>query len=66
MEALEAVDWVDPDRWRATPPAERLRLLRLVQANIDRHFDELVAADCHAKGIDPANPADAHQLGTSM
>lgn len=66
MKATEAVDWVDPARWRATPAAERLRLLRLVQANIDRHFDELVAADCHAKGIDPANRADAHQVGTSV
>jgi acyl-CoA reductase-like NAD-dependent aldehyde dehydrogenase len=66
MKATEAVDWVDPDRWRATPATERLRLLRLVQANIDRYFDELVAADCRAKGIDPANPADAHQVGTSV
>ncbi|WP_405537635.1 aldehyde dehydrogenase family protein [Streptomyces sp. NBC_00075] len=66
MKATEAVDWVDPARWQATPAAERLRLLRLVQANIDRHFDELVSADCRAKGIDPANPADAHQVGTSV
>ncbi|OHV45656.1 hypothetical protein [Pseudofrankia sp. BMG5.36] len=27
MKATEAVAWVDPERWRATPPAERLRLL---------------------------------------
>ena len=66
MKATEAVDRVDPDRWLATPPAERLRLLRLVQANIDRHFDELVAADCHAHGIDPEDPADAHQVGTGI
>ncbi|MBQ0854844.1 aldehyde dehydrogenase family protein [Streptomyces sp. BH-SS-21] len=66
MEVTAAVDRVDPERWRATPPAERLRLLRLVRANIDRHFDELTSADCRAKGIDPADPADAHQVGTSI
>jgi len=66
MKATEAVDWVDPGRWKATPAAVRLDLLKQVRRNIDRYFDDLVSADCAAKGIDRGAVADAHQVGTSV
>ena len=66
MHATEAVDWVEPKRWKATPPAERLKLLRQVQANIDRHFDDLAVADCESKKVPYGLAARAHEQGTSV
>lgn len=66
MHATAAVDWLDPHRWSTTGPIERLRLLREVQANIDRHAQELVEADLAVKGIAPGVPANAHQEGASF
>ncbi|WP_157240511.1 aldehyde dehydrogenase family protein [Catenuloplanes japonicus] len=66
LKATEAVDWVDPERWRNTSPAERLDLLRRVRRNIDAHFDELVETDVRAKGFARGTPALAHREGTSV
>ncbi|MFI7455725.1 aldehyde dehydrogenase family protein [Nonomuraea sp. NPDC049714] len=66
MKAAEAVDWVDPGRWKATPATVRLNLLKQIRRGIDRYFDELVSADCEAKGIDRSVAANAHQVGTSV
>ncbi|MEL7362747.1 MAG: aldehyde dehydrogenase family protein [Bacteroidota bacterium] len=49
MNAEEAIDWVDPQRWAATPPAERLHLLEQVRANLKRFGEELGAADARMK-----------------
>ncbi|MFE2998096.1 aldehyde dehydrogenase family protein [Nocardia sp. NPDC059246] len=66
MKAVEAVGWVDAGRWSATPPEERLKLLKEIQANIERYFEELVDADCEAKGIVRGEAANAFHEGTSV
>ncbi|MEM1127563.1 MAG: aldehyde dehydrogenase family protein [Bacteroidota bacterium] len=49
MNAKEAIDWVDPHRWAATPPAERLQLLEQVRANLKRFGEDLGASDARMK-----------------
>ena len=66
MKAKDAVDWVEPERWIRTNAAERLALLKAVQANIGTHWEEMVAADCAMKGLDPKDQDNAHQVGTAM
>src|SRR3982750_742823 len=66
MKATEAVDWVDPGRWKATSAADRLELLKRVRRNIDRYFDELVGVDTKMKGFERGVAANAHREGTSI
>ena len=66
MNARDAVDWVAPNRWKDVPAADRLALLKKVQRNIDRYFEELVSADCKAKGIERGVAGNGHQEGTSI
>jgi acyl-CoA reductase-like NAD-dependent aldehyde dehydrogenase len=66
MKATEAVDWVDPGRWKATSAADRLELLKRVRRNIDRYFDELVRVDTKTKGFERGSAANAHREGTSI
>jgi len=49
MKAKEAIDRLDPQRWAATPPAERLHLLEQVRENLQRFGDELGASDARMK-----------------
>ncbi len=49
MKANEAIDHLDPERWAATPPAERLHLLEQVRDNLKRYGDELAVSDTQMK-----------------
>jgi hypothetical protein len=45
MTAAEAIDRLNPEKWAATSPLERLHLLEEVRENCGRYADELAAAD---------------------
>ncbi len=49
MNATEAIDRLDPQKWAATAAIERLRLLEQVRENCKVHADELAAADAKMK-----------------
>ncbi|MGI9616683.1 MAG: hypothetical protein ACR2QO_27450 [Acidimicrobiales bacterium] len=49
LTAAEAMDQLDPERWAATPPLERLHLLEAVRGNCKTHADELGAEDAKMK-----------------
>jgi acyl-CoA reductase-like NAD-dependent aldehyde dehydrogenase len=49
MDAKEAIDQLHPQRWAATPAAERLHLLEEVRDNIKEYADELAAEDARMK-----------------
>ena len=49
MNAKEAVDRLDPQKWAATPAIERLHLLEEVRENMKTYADELAAADAKMK-----------------
>ncbi|OWQ59553.1 aldehyde dehydrogenase family protein [Stenotrophomonas maltophilia] len=49
MNATEAIDQLDPRKWGETAPAERLRLLEEVRANLKKYGDDLAVADSKMK-----------------
>ena len=49
MNAKQAIDNLDPQKWAETPPAERLALLEAVRDNLKRFGDELAASDTRMK-----------------
>jgi len=49
MNATEALDHLNPKKWAATGPAERLALLEAVRSNLSLHQDELAATDTGMK-----------------
>ena len=49
MNAKEAVDRLDPQKWAATPAIERLHLLEEVRENMKTYADELAVADGRMK-----------------
>ncbi len=49
MNAKEAVDRLEPQRWASTPPEERLHLLEEVRERMKQYADELAAADSRMK-----------------
>ncbi len=49
MNATEAIDQLDPQKWTTTSPAERLRLLEEVRANLKKYGDDLAFADSKMK-----------------
>ncbi len=66
MKANEALDWVEPEKWRKTSAKEKLRLLKEVQQSIERQWPKLVEADCRMKKLTPNESSNIHQVGTSM
>lgn len=46
---VEAVDRLDPQKWAATTPLERLHLLEVVRERCSQYADELAAADAAMK-----------------
>ena len=49
MKTNEAIESLDPQKWAATSPAERLGLLEQVRENLKKHGDELAASDSRMK-----------------
>ena len=49
MNATQAIDQLDPQKWAATPAAERLHLLEEVRDNMKEFAGELAAADARMK-----------------
>jgi acyl-CoA reductase-like NAD-dependent aldehyde dehydrogenase len=49
MNAKEAVDRLDPQKWAATPAIERLHLLEEVRENMKAYADELAGSDAKMK-----------------
>lgn len=49
MNATAAIDRLEPGKWAETSPAERLRLLEEVRANLKKYGTELAAADTRMK-----------------
>ncbi len=49
MKAKEAIDWLDPQKWTQTTPAERLHLLEQVRENMKRFGDALADSDTRMK-----------------
>ncbi len=49
MKVTDAISHVDPTKWAAVPPAERLHLLEQIRDNMDTYKDELGAADAAMK-----------------
>ncbi len=49
MNATEAIDQLDPQKWTTTSPAERLRLLEEIRANLKKYGDDLAFADSKMK-----------------
>ena len=65
MDAKQAVDCLDPTKWRNTSAKARLDLLKQIQHNIARHIEELSAADNKVRGVSPSDPATRHMAGTA-
>ena len=63
MNATEAIDRLDPEKWAATPPLERLHLLESVRERCATYADELAAAD--AKMKNERMGEDLYGLGAS-
>jgi acyl-CoA reductase-like NAD-dependent aldehyde dehydrogenase len=49
MNAKQAIDHLDPQKWAATPAEQRLRLLEEVRDNIKKFAEELAGADTRMK-----------------
>jgi len=49
INATEAIDRLDPEKWAQTGPNERLRLLEEVRDNCQRYGDALAASDAAMK-----------------
>ena len=49
MNAKEAIDQLQPQKWAATPATERLHLLEEVRENMKTYADELAASDAKMK-----------------
>jgi hypothetical protein len=49
MDATQAIDRLDPEKWAQTGPNERLRLLEEVRDNCQRYGDALAASDAAMK-----------------
>ncbi|EPL8005446.1 aldehyde dehydrogenase family protein [Klebsiella aerogenes] len=49
MNATEAIDQLDPQKWTTTSPAERLHLLEEIRANLKKYGDDLAFADSKMK-----------------
>ncbi|MDP8259932.1 MAG: aldehyde dehydrogenase family protein [Candidatus Gygaella obscura] len=60
MNAKQAVDWLDPEKWQKTPAREKLNLLKQIQSNIKLYMQELVQADCEVKNITLGNKDTLH------
>ncbi len=60
MKAKEAIDRLDPQKWAATAPAERLALIEALQDNLLEHAEELGAVDAQMKN-DLAGPGAVSQ-----
>ena len=65
MDAKQAVDCLQVEKWQNTPVNMKLGFLKKIQSNIALHMDELVQADNAARGVSPDNPATRHQTGTA-
>jgi hypothetical protein len=50
------------DRWRNTPPVERIRLAGQCAEGVFASADEWVIAACQAKGIPPGSPTAAEEI----
>ncbi len=49
MEPKEAVDSLQPEKWRDTPPEKKLELLIKVRKNLEEHMDDLGVVDAKMK-----------------
>lgn len=49
MNAIQAIDRLDPQKWADTPAEKRLQLLEEVRDNMKEYADELAAADTRMK-----------------
>jgi acyl-CoA reductase-like NAD-dependent aldehyde dehydrogenase len=66
MNAKQAVDWVDPVKWKNTSAEKKLALLKEIRERIKTHLDELVQADCDMKGITRGDKTTAHLEAIAM
>lgn len=62
----EAVDRLDPHKWKETSAEKKLEFLKKIRENINIYFDRLVDADCGMKGITRGDPDNLHQEGTAI
>lgn len=65
MDAQQAVDYLQPEKWQNTSVNVKLDFLKQIQSNIALHMDELVQADNKTRGVSPDDPATRHQAGTA-
>lgn len=66
MDAVQAINQLDPQQWQKTSAEQKLKLLRQIQSNLDHYRDELVRADCEMKRLSVNDPVNAHQVGTAI
>jgi acyl-CoA reductase-like NAD-dependent aldehyde dehydrogenase len=51
MNAKQAVDWVDPFKWKHIPAQEKLDFLNEIRMNLKEHMEELAHSDNRVKNI---------------
>ncbi len=65
MNAKQAVNWLDPQKWQNTSVLEKLNLLKQIRYNLKRYMFDLVQADCEMKGIDTRDKNTFHMQAVS-
>ena len=63
MTAKEAIDWLDPTKWKNTSAEVKLDLLKQVRENLRVHMEDLARADSEMKGIPHDDPSHSFQAG---
>ena len=66
MNAKQAVDWVDPIKWRNTSAEKKLEFLKQIQQQIKTYQDELSQAELDMHGLKRDDDANLHQVGEFM
>ncbi|MBX7210258.1 MAG: aldehyde dehydrogenase family protein [Verrucomicrobiaceae bacterium] len=63
MNAHQAIDWVDADKWRKTSAREKLELLKTLQKRIKEYQSALYEAELTLHKIDKDDPSQLHRSG---
>jgi hypothetical protein len=66
MDAKQAVDWVDPVKWRNTSAERKLEFLKEIQQRIKTYQDELIQAELDMHGLKRDDDENVHQIGEFM
>ncbi len=60
MNPQQAIDMLDPNKWKATSAQRKLELLKQIRKNLKVYMQELFDAECQAKNIKHGNKDTLH------